>query len=128
MIDQEGFYLALQRFIDSDLTKIIYKNDNICVLNICNSMYAVTQYVRDEKNDYNAFMMNVDQVKRVIDNNLLLPVWITNMSLQELKSITITFNDKTFEIMKGIKKSTDLNGPSKYIDQDFEDEMDFTRK
>lgn len=123
MDERTKFLNQNQKFFENGLINEIYGNENISVLNIGNSLYVASQYAHDKNFVYSACIVDVEQIKKIIENNDILSIWIHNMSNEELKKIVVEFNDRSYDIMKNIKAKTDIEGPSQFIDLEFEESL-----
>lgn len=70
-----------------------------------------------------ACIVEINQIKEFINNNNLLALKMYNTNDEDLKKVLIEFNAPTLNVMRNIKQRTDISGPSKFIDFDFEKEL-----
>jgi len=125
MGNREDFLRELSEFFDSGAIREIYANDNISLLNISNSIYVGTNYYKDKNdNTYLGLILGVDQMREAIKNNNYIFKVMANASKKVLKQVLVEFNDRALEIVKRYKDKTDKEGPSEYIDFDFEAELE----
>lgn len=125
MGNRDDFLRELSEFFDSGAIREIYANDNISLLNIANKCYIGTNYYKDKSNNtYFGLVLGVDQMRKAIENNNYILQVMANAPKKVLKQVLVEFNDKSLEIMKRYKDKTDKEGPSEYIDFDFEAELE----
>lgn len=123
MSEREKFLIKNGKFFETGVINEIYGNENVSIINVANSLYVASQYAHDKDFVYSACIVDVEQIKKIIDDNKILPIWINNMTNDELKKIIVEFNENSYNVMKNIKLKTDINGPSQFVDLEFEQSL-----
>ncbi len=124
MSNRENFFKQVAAFFDSGVIREIYGNERISLINVANSLYVGTNYYRGKGNgNYLGLILGVDQLRNTITNNNYISEFISHASKKTLKQVIIEFNDSTLATMKSIKERTDNEGPTEYIDFEFEKEI-----
>ena len=123
MTEREKFLLENERFFESGFIREIYGNEDVSILNVCNSLYVATKYQKLEGYNHTATIVGIDQIKEIVENNSYLINWMSRLSREDMKKVLMEFNDRTFEVMKKIKGETDITGPTQYIDLELEENL-----
>ena len=127
MTKREEFLLENERFFEAGFIREIYANDEVSILNVCNSLYAATKYQKVDNSKHLATLVGIEQIKEIVNDNIWLLKWMANLSHEDMKTVLMEFNDRTFEVMKGIKEQTDVTGPTQYIDLELEENLEKLR-
>lgn len=124
MNKREEFLKDNKKFFDSGYVKEVYVNEYLSIMNICNSLYAVSEYSKSSYgNMYYAFMVTPNQVRKIITDNSYFFEWVLSLDKEMFKKITMAFDEKNFRLMKEIEEETRLNGPSEFVDLQMEEEL-----
>lgn len=118
-IKKEKFYIDSKLFFEENLLKELYSSENLCICNIADQCYGVFPYL-DTKEGQACLLITSQQVKLMINDETFLNRLINDLDNKSLTSKTITLNQRTFELMRKMKATNDIKGPTKDIDFDME--------
>lgn len=118
-LKKEKFYIDSKLFFEENLLKELYSSENLCICNIADQCYGVFPYL-DTKEGQACLLITSQQVKLMINDETFLNRLINDLDNKSLTSKTITLNQRTFELMRKMKATNDIKGPTKDIDFDME--------
>lgn len=119
---KQKFDNELRKYEDAGYITKIYSSDKLCVCNIANSVYAVFNYTETNLGQW-GFMVVPENVRAIVEDNDLFSELVSKTNKNILNKMSIFLNDIVFLNMKKLKEQTDLNGPSKDIDFEMEEEI-----
>lgn len=120
--NKEIFYKDSMAFFEAGLLKEIYSSDELCICNIANQCYGVFPYVKTPSGQ-SCLLIIPKHVKEIIENPSFLTMLVNSLDHKTLVSRSIALNNKTFKLMEEMKKRNDINGPTKDIDFEMEEEL-----
>lgn len=124
LTSKEEFYRDTQRFFDAGLLKEVYSDDIKCICNACNSHYICFPYLKvDDLNSQMGLVCTEKAIKPMLSDANLIVKLLTNNDQKFIDTWCCYANDQLFNELLEIKKKTDIEGPSKFVDLELEDEI-----
>ena len=122
---KQQFKELIAPFLESDLLKEIYKDEYVSICNIANTSYALFSYdmMCNGKDDFVGILFNGQYLEKVADNPQLLLKDFVNSDEKKKLNMMVPLNEKSFEIMKNMKKKTDISGPTNEINLELEEQL-----
>lgn len=120
---REEFLSSIQEYIENDLVNVIYSNDNITIMNFANDVYALSEHGKNADNEFFSFLISKRSIIDFIEDNQLFFDSIKKMGHQKANKYYYPFNESLYNSLLKIKEITDINGPSKLIDLELEEEI-----
>ncbi len=110
------FMSAISNYIEADLVRIIYSDNNISILNLANDVYAVSDYNKNNAQQFYCFLISKKLINDLIEDYNFLYYILKEWGEKETYEQYYPFNESFYTALKKVKYNTDINGPSKLID------------
>lgn len=121
-MSKEIFKKKINEFLEAGVLKEIFSTTDFSVFNISNYCYGVFDY-----NEYSVgqcgIIVNPETMREIINDPDFFPRFVQAMGTEWIKKNTIILNENNLEVMKRMKKETDMNGPTSDIDVELENKL-----
>ncbi len=119
---REVFLNNIKQFIENGLVTEVFHNDIISIFNCANTIYVVTAYdISESYNKYYGLILDKDLMDYLSESNDNYASFLRGISKDLFIKQYLLFSDHTFKRFKEMKENTDVNGPSQYIDFNYEE-------
>ena len=125
MENLEKFYSLLNKFYDSHIFREVYNKDGTLICNVYEQFYAVfnLDVIKLSENDLTGFVMNIDNVRRLVEDPAYIKDYYESMDLEELKKLLIVFDENFLKKMLEKRQAFENLPPSKAVDLEFEENL-----
>jgi len=123
MFNKDSFYDKAKDLFDLGLLKELVTTDQYSLCNLANSMYVLIYGLADEYGIGGLFI-EPEQAKKIAYNpDYFMKLMVFYKEHNALESRHVFLNQNTLDNIIKFKKQTDLEGPTKYVDLEFENEL-----
>lgn len=110
---RENFYLKSDKFFKEGLFNEISSNEKFSLCNIANSCYGAFDFnVCNELKEPLGYLIEPKYLEAIMKDSNNLYVLLDSLSQEERKNLMINCNEQVYNMMKEMKKNTDINGPA----------------
>lgn len=119
---KEKFYNDSKVFFEENLLNELYSSENLSICNLANQCYGVFPYM-DTKEGQACLLVTSNQVQLIANDETFFNRLISGLDKKVLNERSIALNERTLELMRKMKATNDINGPTKDIDLEMEEQL-----
>ncbi len=125
LITPQEFWQENRTFFSAGLLRIVHSTGKFIVCNLCAATYVTFDLVKLPAGESrHGLRTTISQFKAMVDDPDYYIRWLDHLYQNDAwRKRLVSLDDQTLSWMQNMKAYTDANGPSRFVDPAFEDQL-----